>query len=151
MYWASKFFGHGMRGRRISKLFLDSFVRNMKAILLHIGNKVLRFPLLIQVFDFLEIPNGSFFIVVQCFTFSSFPHMFCNNCEARTIYPDHRISFQISMVTFFHKESGTWVPNRWRIKHPLKITPSCPGISLPKVKTFIFAEHRFWQPNLDLV
>ena len=86
--------GHRIRGRRISKLFLDSFVRNMKAVLLHIGDKVLRFPLLIQVFDFLEIPNGSFIIVAQCFTFSSFSHMFCNNCEAQTIYPDHRISFQ---------------------------------------------------------
>ena len=94
MYWASGCFGHGIHGKRMSKLFLDSFVRNMKAVLLRIGDKVLRFPLLIQVFDFLEIPNASFFIVVQCLTFSSFPHMFCNNLEAQATLPDHRISFQ---------------------------------------------------------
>ena len=34
---------------------------------------------------------------------------------------------------------------------PRKITPSCSGISLPTVKTFFFAKHRFLQPNFDLV
>ena len=78
-----------------SRLFLDSSIRSMKAVPLLIGNTVLRFPLLIQD------PKRK--LLYLCFTFSSFPHMFCNNCEVQTTYLIIELYSKTSMVTFRHK------------------------------------------------
>ena len=99
--------------------------------------------------------NSASIIKIRFFDLMSFHQRFVVHrswLRSRCVGLEHGFSIGGELST-----CGEFRVFRWGIERSLKnntvLSPvkKCPGISLPTVKTFFFAELRFLPPNFDLV